>query len=128
MTHDKLQYECFVWLWNNYPNLRQLFWGTFNDIKQVEKIVGAIMKIKFSQTIRRIILSNMKSLGMVKGVLDFMFYYDGVLHVMDFKVGNDRLSPEQKEFIKQIETQGGKGYEIRSLDEFKQIIICIIGK
>jgi hypothetical protein len=46
---------------------------------------------------------------------------------MDFKVGPDKLSPEQKTFIKQIESQGGKGYEIRSLEQFKEIIICIVG-
>jgi hypothetical protein len=119
-SHDRLQYDSFTWLWNNYPHLRQLFWGTFNDLKQVEKIIGNI-KDK-----RRIILSNMKSLGMVKGVLDFMFYYKGVLHVIDFKVGNDRLSPEQKTFIAQIESQGGKGYEVRTLEEFKSIIEKII--
>jgi formylmethanofuran dehydrogenase subunit B len=97
-----------------------LFFSTFNDLKQVEKIIGNI-KDK-----RRIILSNMKSLGMVKGVLDFMFYYKGVLHVIDFKVGNDRLSPKQKTFIAQIESQGGKGYEVRTIEEFKSIIEKII--
>ena len=68
----------------------------------------------------------MKSLGMVKGVLDFIFYYKKVLHVIDFKVGTDSLSKEQKTFIEQIEDQGGKGYEVRSLDEFKKIIYGII--
>ena len=119
-THDRLQYECFNWMWNEHPELRQLFFGTFNDIKQVEKITGNL-KDK-----RRIILSHMKSLGMVKGVLDFIFYYKKVLHVIDFKVGTDSLSKEQKTFIEQIEDQGGKGYEVRSLDEFKKIIYGII--
>lgn len=120
MSHDKLQYMCFTWLWNEHPELRQLFFGTFNDIKQVEKITGNLKEK------RKIILSHMKSLGMVKGVLDFMFYFCGVLHVIDFKVGSDKLSKEQKTFIAQIESQGGKGYEVRSLDEFKKIIYDII--
>lgn len=119
-SHDFLQYTCFTWLWNEHPELRQLFWGTFNDIKQVEKITGNLKEK------RRIILSHMKSLGMVKGVLDFMFYYGGVLHVIDFKVGADRLSKEQKTFIAQIESQGGKGYEVRTIEEFKNIIDEII--
>lgn len=120
MTHDKLQYNCFTWLWNNHQELRQLFWGTFNDIKQVEKIIGSVGNK------RQIILSHMKSLGMVKGILDFMFYYKGVLHVMDFKVGKDKLSKEQKTFITQVESQGGKGYEVRSFEEFQKIILNII--
>ena len=85
--HDKLQQQCFVFMWNTYPKLRQLFWCTFNDIKHVEKIIGALMKIKLSAKVRSIILSKMKSIGMVKGVVDFMFYYNRVLYVMDFKVG-----------------------------------------
>lgn len=121
MTHDRLQFEAFCWFWNTRPEMRQLFWSTFNDLKQVEKIIGNIGNEK-----RRIILSHMKSLGMVKGVLDFMFYYQGVLHVIDFKVGDDKLSKEQKTFIKQIESQGGKGYEIRTLEEFKSLIEKII--
>ncbi len=121
MTHDQLQYQCVTFLWNNYPELRGLAFGTFNDIKQVEKITGPLGNHK-----RRIILSKMKSLGMIKGALDFMFYYKGVLHVMDFKVGKDRLSPEQKQFIKMIESQGGKGCEIRSLEEFQNMLNNIL--
>ena len=121
MTHDRLQFECFFWMWNEYPELRRLFWGSFNDIKQVEKIIGNIGNQK-----RRIILSHMKSLGMVKGILDFMFFYQGVLHVIDFKVGSDKFSKEQKEFIAQVESQGGKSYEVRTLEKFKEIIQNIL--
>lgn len=122
MTHDKLQQSCFVWLWNNEQPLRRLFWSTFNDIKQVEKIIGNIGNKK-----RSIVLSHMKSLGMVKGVVDFMFYFSGALYIMDFKVKGDRLSNEQRAFIKAIEGQGGKFYEIESLEQFKKIIYEIIG-
>lgn len=117
MTHDALQYQCFTWMWNEYPMHRKLFWGTFNDIKQVEKILGNVGNDK-----RRIILSKMKSLGMVKGILDFMFYYKSVLYVMDFKVGNDSLSKDQKEFIRQVVDNGGKAYEIREVEQFQDII------
>lgn len=122
MTHDKLQQSCFVWLWNNEQQLRRLFWSTFNDIKQVEKIIGNIGNRK-----RSIVLSHMKSLGMVKGVVDFMFYFSGVLYIFDFKVEGDRLSKEQKEFIEAVEKQDGKFFEIRSLEQFKKTIYEIIG-
>jgi ATP-dependent exoDNAse (exonuclease V) beta subunit len=121
MTHDQLQYRSFWWLWNNYPEYRQLFWGTFNDIKQTEKILGPIGEKR-----RQVILSKMKSLGMVKGILDFMFFYDHVLYVIDFKVGNDRLSKEQKAHIAQIESQGGKAYTCSTEKEFQEIIHKII--
>ena len=75
MTHDKLQSDCFRWMWNTYPELRGLFWANFNDIKQVEKIIGNVGNKK-----RMIILSLMKGLGMVKGIVDFTFYY-GIIYV-----------------------------------------------
>lgn len=121
MTHDQLQYSCFSWLWNEHPELRKTFWGSFSDIKQVEAIIGNIGNDK-----RRIILSKMKSLGMVKGILDFVFYHKSVLYVMDFKVGSDRLSEDQLEFIRMIELNGGKGYEVKSLEGFKSLINGII--
>lgn len=124
--HDKLQYQCFMYLWNERPELRYLFWSTFNDIKLVEKLLGAMMGVKLTSKVRMAILSTMKTLGMVKGILDFMFYYKNVLYVMDFKVGADRLSKEQNAFIKAIEEQGGVGMEIRSLEKFKEITDKII--
>lgn len=71
-------------------------------------------------------MAQLKGLGLVKGVLDLEFYYQGVLHVFDVKIGGDRLKKEQKEFIEQIESQGGKGYEIRDLENFKEIIKNIV--
>ena len=121
MTHDQLHGLCFRWFWNAYPELRRLFWGNFNDIKQVEKIIGNVGNKK-----RMIVLSLMKGLGMVKGVVDFTFYYSGVLYAIDFKVGNDRLSKEQKEHIERIEAQGGVGKEIRTLEEFQEFIKGVI--
>lgn len=121
LTHDQLQFRCFWHLHNNHPELRKLFWGTFNDIKTVESILGNI-----GNRLRMIILSKMKSLGMVKGVVDFMFYYAGCLHVMDFKIDGDRLTKEQKEHMAQVIDQGGKAYEIRSLEQFIDVIERIL--
>ena len=121
LKHDQLQNACHIWMWNNHPELRQLFSGTFNDIKTVEKRLGPL-----PSRVRIIILSKMKSLGMAKGILDYQFYYAGVFHILDFKVGKDKLSPEQKLTIKRVEEQGGKGYEIRSLEQFQLIIKKII--
>jgi len=121
MTHDRLQFECFSWMWNEHQELRRLFWCTFNDIKQVEKITKNI-----GNKTRQIILSNMKSLGMVKGVLDFVFFYKGALHVIDFKVGGDKLSPEQKDHSTKVKQQGGQAYECSTLEDFQKIINNIV--
>lgn len=68
----------------------------------------------------------MKSLGMVKGVLDFVFFYKGALYVIDFKVGSDRLSPEQKDHSAKVKEQGGWAYECSTLEDFQKIINDII--
>ena len=106
MTHDRLQYECFFWMWNEYPDLRYLCHANINSHP----------KWKVQD------MSKLKSLGLVKGVLDLEFYYKGCLHVFDIKIGADKLSKQQKEYIKAIEGEGGQGYEIRSLEGFQNII------
>lgn len=126
MSHDKLQSECHVWMWNNYPELRYLFHSNFNDIKIVEKIIGGIMRVKISSRARMAAISAMKSLGMVKGVMDWQFYYNNTLYVIDFKTGTDRLTKEQKQYRDAIIAQGGKFYEVRGVEEFKKIISEII--
>jgi len=67
-----------------------------------------------------------KATGMIKGVLDLLFYYHGTLYAFDVKVGKDKLSNAQLAWIAKIEVQGGKCYEIRSLEQFQEIIIEII--
>jgi hypothetical protein len=120
MTHDRLQFECHTWLWNRFPELRYLSHANFNDIKLVLNFV------KIPQKTQQIIGSRMKSLGMVKGVLDYQFLYQNKLYAFDFKVGDDKLSKEQKEFIKQLKNHGGEAYEVRSLEQFKLIILGIL--
>jgi len=71
-------------------------------------------------------LVKLKSIGLVKGIMDLEFYYNKVLYVFDIKMPGDRLSKQQLEFIAAIEKQGGKGYEIRSFEEFKQLIEGIL--
>ena len=108
--HEKLQAACFTWLWNEYPDTRYLCHCNINS--------HPAWKARE--------ISQLKPTGLVKGVLDLEFYFKGVLYVFDIKVGNDRLKKEQKEFIAAIEAQGGKGFEIRSLEQFQEIILKIL--
>ena len=109
-SHDRLQSLCFLWFHNTHPELRYLMHANINSHPRF----------------RIHDLTRLKSIGLLKGCLDLEFYYKGVLHVFDIKIGPDKLSPHQKEFIAVIEKQRGKGYEVRSLDEFKELIQKII--
>lgn len=113
MKHNSLQSACHTWFWNTYPELRGLSHANFNNLTTETPDARRQM-------------AKLKSLGLVKGVLDYEFYYRGVLHVFDFKIGADHLSPEQLDHIQKVEANGGRGYEIRSLEKFIEIILDII--
>ena len=109
ITHNRLQAKIFTWIWNEHPELRYLCFSVTNNLTTETEDARRKM-------------GQLKSLGVVKGVLDLIFYYKGRMYAFDIKVGRDKLSPEQKEFIAAITKQGGYGCEIRSLEEFKEKI------
>jgi len=113
--HDKLQSDCFMWIWNEKPELRYLCFTTRNNLTSQEGDLQS--KIKMGQ---------MKAMGMVKGTTDLIFYWCGRLYGFDIKIDKDRLSKEQKEFISALRAQGGGGCEIRSLEQFQAEIENII--
>ena len=116
MSHDKLQSACFLFLWNEHPELRYLCFRTMNNLTTQ---IADPNKAKAVMAVQR-------SMGMVKGTTDLVFYYAGRLYAFDIKLGKDRLKPEQVEFISAIKAQGGYGCEIRSLEQFKDIISRIV--
>lgn len=113
--HDKLQSECFMYLWNEKPELRYLCFTTRNNLTSQEGDLQS--KIKMGQ---------MKAMGTVKGTTDLVFYFAGRLYGFDMKVGKDKLSKEQLEFISQLKANGGAGGEIRSLEQFKTELNSIL--
>ena len=115
LEHSSLQSRCFLWMWNEHPELRYLCFSVNNNL--TTETVDARRQ-----------MALLKSLGVVKGVLDLLFYYKGRLYAFDIKVGKDRLKPEQLEFIQAIKEQGGYGCEIRSFEEFKSKIESILCK
>lgn len=125
ISHDKLQSSAHMYLWNEHSELRGLFHTNFNDIKIIESMVRRFTGTSIS-SVRRLILSALKTIGLVKGTFDHELFYKGVLYYFDAKVGQDKLSKEQKEFKKINEKHGAKCYEYRSLEGFKLIIERIL--
>ena len=113
ISHNRLQAKIFAWMWNEHPELRYLCFSVTNNLTTETEDARRKM-------------GQLKSLGVVKGVLDLIFYYKGRMYAFDIKVGKDKLSTEQKEFIAAITKHGGYGCEIRSLDEFKEKINRIV--
>ena len=117
--HEKLQSQCHVWLHNEHPDTRGMAHANFNGLPlSLEGMLPVNLKIR--------IMSTLKAVGLVKGVLDYQFYWKGRLFSFDFKVGGDRLSKEQLEYIRVLTLNGGAGMEIRSLEQFQTEIEYIL--
>lgn len=109
MNHDQLQKQCFDYLWNTYPQTRRCCWHTPNEQRRYPGETAHHHMTRLSQA---------KSVGVLKGVVDLVFYWKGALHTFDIKIGNDKLSDDQKKFIAAIEAQGGTFTEINCFDDF----------
>lgn len=107
-THDRLQAECFQWLWNTYPETRYCCFAVINEMKHAGNN-------------RAFNVAKLKAVGMLPGVWDMLFYWKGVLYAFDIKVGKDKLSEKQVKFKEAIEKQGGICYEIRTFEQFKAL-------
>jgi len=118
-THEALFSQCHTYLWNEHPQTRLMAHANFNGLPLVlEKMLPLNLKLR--------IMATLKAVGLVKGVLDYEWYNNGRLFAFDFKVGNDRLSKEQLEYIRVLTLNGGAGTEIRSLEQFKAEVECIL--
>lgn len=115
MNHNQLQSKCFLWVWNEHPELRGLLFAVNNNLTSSLKGNAGAAR-----------MAGLKSIGVCKGTTDFIFYFKGKMYAWDIKVGKDKLRPEQIEFIAKVKEQGGDGGEIRSFEEFKNKIEEII--
>lgn len=115
-AHDIIQHQCFKYLWNNFPQTRLCCWHTPNETRPHKGETSKDHMIRIMQ---------MKSIGVVKGVVDLVFYWNGVLYMFDIKIGKDRLSKEQRSFIDANINQGGRFYEINNLEEFIKLCIAL---
>lgn len=112
-SHNSLQSQCHLWLWNQHPELRYLSHANINNLTTETPDA-------------RIQMAKLKAIGLVKGVFDYELFYRGVLYCFDFKVGADKLSQDQINYSNQITIHGGKCFEIRKVEDFKKIIDEIV--
>lgn len=117
--HERLQAQCHQYLWNEYPQTRGLAHANFNGLPlALEGKLPISLKIK--------IMSTLKAVGLVRGVLYYELYWSGRLFCFDFKVGSDKLSKDQLEYGAKVVENGGSFMEIRSLESFQSEIESIL--
>ena len=100
----KLQSMCFIYHWNNYPNERGLLCYNLNN--SANKIQGNINK----------------SLGLIKGRSDMVYYKKGKAIMLEFKTENGNQSKEQKEWENRIKEEGFDYIIIRTFYEFTDFL------
>lgn len=125
MTHDQLQSAAHLYLWNQYPELRQLFHSNFSDVKIVESVLRGTTGQSIGSS-RGIIISKMKAIGLVKGTFDQELFYHGQIYYFDAKLPTDRLSPEQLTFKEINERHGAICQTYSTVEEFMKIIETIL--
>lgn len=148
LSESKIQSTCVIWLWNEHPETRGCFFAVKNEgaklsVKRVLFFIGSITKSinnprlissicqKFKSEIKKGNSINGaidKSMGVVPGVSDILFFWKGQLYCCEFKTSIGRQSDAQKKWQKTIESQGGIYKVIRSVDEFKKSVYKIFSE
>ena len=105
ITEAQLHQQCVLWLHNELPHLRGLWWhtpnGEFRDKKTAAKLAG---------------------MGVLPGVPDFIFINKGTIFCVELKNEKGRLTEAQKQLHLLWDEYGIEIYIVRSLSEFKRIV------
>ncbi len=123
MTHEQLINVCFLWHWNEFPEDRRMLYAVNNNIS--EGLLKFVPQGRREQVARQEGAKN-KSKGVVAGILDFCYIGYNSVCWLDGKVGDDKLSDEQKDFIKKCQDKGHLCFTFRSLEEFQKIMYSLI--
>ena len=108
-SEDRLQQICFLWHWNEYPDQRGLLFHVPNGGNR-----NAREGAKF------------KTMGVIPGVSDLIFLYDGVAHFIELKNEKGVQSKRQKNWEALVKAERFPYYIVRSLDSFQILIETII--
>ena len=104
LSEFKLQSQCFLYHWNNYPKERgRLFTVNNNSDNKIRAVIN-------------------QSMGVVPGVADMMYLSDTGLIAIELKTITGRQSEVQKRWQETIEAAGYRYYIIRSFEQFKETL------
>ena len=109
ISEERLQADCYQWFHNSFPELRGLLWHVPNGGQR-----SASEANKF------------KAIGLVPGVADLHFFFNGQMHFIELKIETGRLSDNQVKWIEAISLQKGEVVVIRDLKTFQNFINEIV--
>jgi hypothetical protein len=103
------QQQCYMWFHNTYAELRGLLFHVNNNGSN-SKREGAYYK----------------ALGVIAGVSDLLFLYNGKVFCIELKTPRGYQSPKQMDWQELVEANNTPYFIVRDIDTFKQIIEHII--
>jgi hypothetical protein len=104
MIEFKLQSQCFLHHWNNYPEERGLLFTVNNNAS--DSYQGAVMK----------------AMGVVAGVSDMVYLHPDGAMLLEFKTPKGRQNDRQVWWQGQVEKAGYRYIIIRSFDDFTALL------
>jgi len=140
MTEEQLQCSIFQFMWNFYPSTRRKFFHVSNELpndaeyvlSQVERHIGKQRWFTILRdTIRKrigIFLSKRRAGGVVAGIPDMILIRSGRAYGFELKTETGVVSPEQKKVHQVWSEDGTPVWIIRSLEEYKEVIMQLIGQ
>ena len=118
---DVIQASAFKWFHNNYclnhhePRL-QMFSVPNETLSYVWKHVPKKMA--------QILSGRAKAMGLKPGVSDTIIVLPGKVLFVEFKTATGAQKPRQKDFQKTVSGLGHEYHIVRSLEEFKELILA----
>lgn len=125
MTEDQLQAECWQWAYNTYPAIRRILWAVPNGGERDPKVAA-----------------KLQATGVIAGPHDLHMIWDWQFYTFEAKVGNNKMTVDRRvvthsgrtklifgqvEFANAMYSQGGMWFEFRTVEEFKEIFIGVMG-
>jgi hypothetical protein len=104
-SESKIQQEIVIWYRNNNLNNNNVIFSVPNEGKSAKEQMFK------------------KATGLMSGVSDLICINNGEVLFIECKDYKGKQSEKQKEFENIISLQGHKYFLVRSLDEFKKIVI-----
>ena len=104
-SESKIQQEIVIWYRNNNLNNNNIIFSVPNEGKSAKEQMFK------------------KATGLMSGVSDLICINNGEVLFIECKDDKGKQSDKQKEFENIVSLQGFKYFLVRSLDEFKKIVI-----
>tara|TARA_R110000796_G_scaffold251460_1_gene382916 strand:- start:355 stop:690 length:336 start_codon:yes stop_codon:yes gene_type:complete len=109
MSEDRLTQECYLWFHAQYPDFRSLLFHVPN---------GGARNAREG--------AKMKTMGVTRGVSDFIFLWKGRAFFIELKTLSGTQSKDQLIWEEDVKLHGFDYYIIRTLTDFKKTITLIL--